>query len=107
VVKEGPTAAIVTTTMRHWDAENETRMLQVTLNETRDQTKEIMRATARGANAEVDFTQWHALKTWLRTSKNKIVVIPYAEALAELMPNADVRPRRDFTQILMLISALR
>jgi hypothetical protein len=51
-----------------------------------------------------DYTQWHALASWLERSEHR-VTIPYAIALAEQIPPVATRLRRDFTTVLTLIEA--
>ena len=49
---------------------------------------------------------WHALQRWLESpSAARSVTIPYAEALANLVPPLAVRLRRDFGALLSLIRA--
>lgn len=104
VEREGPTGLIVTTTSLSLHPENETRMLSLPITDTPEQTKAVMRAIARRATAEVDLSEWHALDTWLSLGPHD-VAIPYAEQLADLIPPIAVRLRRDFGQLLNLISA--
>lgn len=105
IVKEGPTALILTTTRTNLHPENETRMLTLSTNDSREQTKSIFRALAnKGGTASVDLKPWLALQTWLQTAEHR-VVIPYAAALAELVPPVAVRLRRDFSLLLSLIEA--
>ena len=47
---------------------------------------------------------WHALQQWLQGAEHR-VYIPYAEALAKLVPTIAVRLRRDFPAILRLVCA--
>lgn len=104
IEREGPTGLIVTTTKNLLHPENETRMLSLTVTDTPEQTKAIMRVQARGKMADAGDVEWHALQTWLEGGKQK-VVIPYAEKLADLIPSAAVRLRRDFPTLLSLIAA--
>ena len=104
VEREGPTGLIITTTSLKLHAENETRMLSLPITDTPEQTRAVMRAIARRESAEVDLSEWHALDLWLSLDPNE-VAIPYAEQLADLIPPIAVRLRRDFGQLLNLISA--
>src|SRR5580658_9588607 len=84
IEREGPTGLIVTTTSLRLHPENETRMLSLTITDTRDQTAAVFRALAQETNrAEIDLTRWQALQTWLATGPNG-VVIPFADRLAGL-----------------------
>lgn len=102
--REGPTGLLVTTTKLSLHPENETRILSLTIKDTPDQTKLIMRELARGAPESASMERWHALQVWLSNSEHR-VVIPYAAKLAEEIDPVAVRLRRDFTQILHLIKA--
>jgi hypothetical protein len=105
IEREGPTGLIVTTTSLRLHPENETRMLSLTITDTRDQTAAVFRALAQETNrAEIDLTRWQALQTWLATGPNA-VVIPFADRLAGLVPPLAVRLRRDFKTVLTLVRA--
>lgn len=105
IEREGPTGLIVTTTSLRLHPENETRMLSLTITDTRDQTAAVFRALAQEHNrVEVDLTPWHSLQTWLATGPSA-VTIPFADQLAQLVPPVAVRLRRDFKTVLMLIRA--
>jgi hypothetical protein len=103
IEREGPTGLIVTTTSLRLHAENETRMLSLTITDSHFQTAAIFRALAQeNIYADADLTQWHALQTWLSKGPTR-VVIPFADELAQLVPPVAVRLRRDFKTVLMLI----
>jgi hypothetical protein len=104
IEREGPTGLIVTTTSVRLHPENETRMLSLTVSDTREQTAAVIRALANGGADGADLSQWQALQTWLATSKCQ-VFIPYAAHLAEMVPPVAVRLRRDFKTVLTLIRA--
>jgi hypothetical protein len=106
IEREGPTGLISTTTSLHLDPETETRMLSLTVNDTRDQTAAVLKQLAqdRGDGGDRDLGQWHALQTWLATGPIG-VVIPFASQLAELVPPVAIRLRRDFKLVLMMVRA--
>jgi hypothetical protein len=104
IVRQGPTGLIVTTTAVKLHPENETRILSIPLADTTEQTHRILLALADDQTSGIDFTPWHALQTWLETGEHE-VVIPYARALANLIPPVAVRLRRDFSAILNFIKA--
>ncbi len=104
IVKEGPTNLIVTTTKTRVHAENETRLLSLNTNDTPAQTKAIFRALASEQSEDVDKSEWRQLQVWLQTAEHR-VTIPYATALADLVPPVAVRLRRDFGAVLALIKA--
>lgn len=102
--KEGPTGLIVTTTALNLHAENETRMLSICVNDSRAQTKAILKALANEEPEAVDLAPWIALQSWLESGE-RLVSIPFAGKLADLIPPIAVRLRRDFTSVLSLIRA--
>ena len=102
IERKGPTGLIVTTTALHLHPENETRILSVPVSDTADQTRAVLRALAVGAKHEPDLSRWHALSDWLETAEHR-VAIPYALELAEQIPPAAVRLRRDFVTLKSLI----
>jgi hypothetical protein len=55
---------------------------------------------------EANLEPWHALQQWLESpSAARSVTIPYARALADMVPPLAVRLRRDFGALLSLIRA--
>jgi len=104
IEREGPTGLIVTTTSVRLHPENETRMLSLTVSDTREQTAAVFRALANGGTHDADLSQWHALQTWLATS-NRQVDIPYAARLAEMVSPVAIRLRRDLKTVFTLIRA--
>jgi hypothetical protein len=104
IEREGPTGLIVTTTSLKLHPENETRMLSLTVSDTREQTAAVLRALAHGKTRTIDLSRWQALQTWLAASACE-VVIPYASALADMVPPVAIRLRRDFETVLNLIRA--
>ena len=104
IEREGPTGLIVTTTSLRLHPENETRMLSLTVSDTREQTAAVFRALANGGTQTADLSQWQALQKWLATSTCE-VDIPYAARLADIVPPIAVRLRRDFKTVLTLIRA--
>jgi hypothetical protein len=104
IEREGPTGLIVTTTSVRLHPENETRMVILTVTDTREQTAAVFRALANGSTHVVDFSRWRALQTFIAASPCA-VVIPYAPALAKLVEPVAIRLRRDFKTILTLVQA--
>ncbi|HTF32151.1 MAG TPA: hypothetical protein VK714_00455 [Myxococcota bacterium] len=110
--KEGPTGLIMTTTAVHLHPENETRMLSVSVNDTPAQTREILLATAEEFERlsgpckmrRVELTEWHQLQLWLVGADHRVAV-PYASALAKLVPPSALRLRRDLRVVLTLVQA--
>ena len=104
IEREGPTGLVLTTTQVSLHPENETRMLTLTVVDTREQTKKIFHALVRDEPHETDYSEWHALQVWLEGAEHR-VVLPFGERLAELVEPEAVRLRRDFGAILTLINA--
>jgi hypothetical protein len=109
IEREGPTGLMMTTTATSLDPELETRLLVLTASDTPDQTRRIFRAIAAQHSGgsdrnDVNLNEWRALQEWLELA-NHTVVIPYAPAMAELLPPIAVRLRRDFECILALTEA--
>ena len=102
IEREGPIGLLVTTTAINLHPENETRLFSLSVSDSREQTKEVLRSLAAGNGQGVDLTPWHALQTWLEKEASP-AVIPFAEALAEMIPPVAVRLRRDFGALLSLI----
>jgi hypothetical protein len=79
-------------------------LLSVTVNDTAEQTRRVLADLASEREDHVDRTPWHELQSWLERAEHR-VRIPYASALAELVPPAAVRLRRDFGALLSLVRA--
>ena len=73
IVKEGPTNLILTTTATQLHGENETRLLSLPTNDSREQTKAVMRRLAEGRSPTFDTQAWHALQDWLTTAEHRAV----------------------------------
>lgn len=106
IEREGPTGLIVTTTAVKLHPENETRLISLTVADTQEQTRDVLASLARSRTESTDLAPWHALQEWLQSpAACRRVAIPYAAALAELIPPVAVRLRRDFGAVLNLIRA--
>jgi hypothetical protein len=107
VEREGPTGLILTTTAINLHAENETRLLTITVSDTAAQTERVLLALAdedtHDGRDEL-LAPWLALQGWLASGPTDVTV-PFARSLAELVPPAAVRLRRDFGAVLNLIRA--
>jgi hypothetical protein len=106
IEREGPTGLITTTTAVSLHAENETRLISVTVADTQEQTKAIMRAQAerRGQDNALNLAPWQALQEAIALGPTG-VEIPFARQLADLIPPVAVRLRRDYPTLLALIEA--
>jgi hypothetical protein len=109
IEKEGPVAFLVTTTRNKLHAENETRLLSLEIDDTEDQTRAVLGKVAKleglnDAAALIDYKRWQDYQRWLETGERRVVV-PFADAMAELMPTKAVRLRRDVGQVIRAIKA--
>lgn len=102
IVKEGPTNMIVTTTKTRVHAENETRLLSLSTDDSRQQTANILKSLADESETGVNLDEWRQLQAWLQGANHR-VTIPYARQLADMVPPVAVRLRRDFGAVLALI----
>ncbi|MGH2667534.1 MAG: hypothetical protein ACRDH5_00150 [bacterium] len=104
IERPGPTGAILTTTRLTLHPENETRLLSVSVDDSQEQTKKVLAALAlEEGDAEHDDEPWHALQEWLASAGERRIAVPFAEALAKMVPPVAVRLRRDFGRLLALI----
>lgn len=105
--KEGPTGFITTTTKINLHPENETRLLSIDVNDSPDQTKNIMRRLATNSMGKKPLSEvperFIAFQLWLERLGTKEVTIPYAEILAESTNSTAIRMRRDFSLLINLI----
>jgi hypothetical protein len=105
IEREGPTGLITTTTAAHLHPENETRILSVPINDSREQTEAVLLALAEEGNGRApDLLPWLDLQDWLAEGEYEVTV-PFARDLARLVPPVAVRLRRDFGLVLGLIRA--
>lgn len=104
IERPGPTGLIVTTTQVRLHPENETRLLSIPVTDTPEQTKSVMLAVAGDDRPTPDLLPWIGLQEMIAGGERR-VVIPFAKGLAELVPPAAVRLRRDFAAVLGLVKA--
>jgi hypothetical protein len=110
ISREGPTGLILTTTRNKIHPENETRLLSVTINDSPEQTRKVLKKIAERAGARTlprglpDVETWHALHKWIELQEHR-VEIPFAKILPELFPITATRIRRDFSLILSLVKS--
>ncbi len=106
--KPGPTG-LITTSTRPLGEQASTRTLAITLDDTPKQTRAIMHAHAEAVNAlraATDPSAFVALQRWLDLAGECRVTVPYAAALADVVPAEQVRMRRDFRQLLTVIQTI-
>jgi hypothetical protein len=104
IEREGPTGLIVTTTLDKLHPENETRLLSLSVTDTREQTEQVLLALAEEEISFPDLGPWVALQEWIAFADRR-VTIPFAKIIAEKVPPVAVRLRRDFSAVLNLIRA--
>jgi hypothetical protein len=112
IEREGPTGLLVTTTAISLHSENETRFLSLRINDSARQTARILLAEANKVSltkgvinkATEEIPKWQALQRWLTVARRPVLV-PFAPALAKMIPPVAVRLRRDFNAMLSLIQA--
>ncbi len=111
ITKEGPTG-LITSGVRELEPQLATRVLNIQLLDTADQTREILHAEAALASGEFHgpdhkvIAQFIDFQRWLSLKPKTVAVVPYARILAESVPVAEVRMRRDFKQLLIVIRTI-
>jgi hypothetical protein len=108
IEKEG-LAFLVTTTKSKLHPENETRMLSLEIDDSENQTKDVLYKVAQveGLNhsaAQVDHGPWQDFQRLLELGERRVVV-PFAAEMVALIPPAAVRLRRDVGQVIRAIKA--
>ncbi|HZA23667.1 MAG TPA: helix-turn-helix domain-containing protein, partial [Dehalococcoidia bacterium] len=86
-----------------------TRTLTVSISDSPQQTRLVLHAQADRFNLTMnapDLAQWRALDRWLELAGERQVIIPFAHALADLVPATAVRMRRDFPQLLAVVQVM-
>jgi hypothetical protein len=104
IVKQGPTNLIFTTTKTRVHAENETRILSLSTDDSRAQTARVLLELADESDGDHNLQEWRDFQWWLADAEHR-VTIPYARQLAQSVPPVAVRLRRDFGSLLALIRA--
>lgn len=109
IEKNGPVAFLVTTTKSKLHPENETRMLSLEIDDSKQQTKNVMSKVAQveglnNSTTQVDFKPWQDFQRWLELGELRVVV-PFASQMTELTPPESVRLRRDIGQVIRAIKA--
>ncbi|MGH7800995.1 MAG: hypothetical protein ACREOW_10280 [Thermodesulfobacteriota bacterium] len=101
---------IQTTTSTSIHPENETRCFTLVMDDSKEQTRKVLdiqAETAEGVIGNIDemekeFRTWRCALTVLEPFE---VTIPFASKLAKVIPIEDIRARRDFPRVLLLIKA--
>jgi hypothetical protein len=106
IVKRGPTNFLTTTTLPELHAENETRIWTILVDDSPATTKRVLAAQAdraRGVFQPGAVEDLYAAFAWLHAAGAKEAVVPFADLLAQQMPDKPLRLRRDFPRLLQLI----
>ncbi len=106
--KPGPTG-LITTSTKALGEQMGSRMLTVGIPDTPEQTRLVLRAhaaAATGARSALDRAPFVALQRWFELAACRDIAVPFADLLADRVPDREVRMRRDFAQLLTLIKAL-
>jgi hypothetical protein len=107
--KPGPTG-LMTTSTRSLQHQLGTRVLEVHLHDDAAQTGRVMAAQASSVDgtprSPFDASVAIAFQRWLAATGPHRVVVPFAPALATLVPTVAVRMRRDFSQLLACIRSI-
>lgn len=107
IEKSGPTGLLMTTTEAAVDPELETRCLTIITDDSTEQTRRVFRTMAdleTEIETPVDFQVWHDFQEWIAARETRAIV-PFVEALSELMPDSATRLRRDFASLLSFVRA--
>ena len=109
IEKPGPTG-LITTSTRSLGDQLGTRVLETTIPDSEEQTRLIMEKQALEAmgiaRPTADVTKFIAYQRWLALRGERRVVIPFALALAKLIPAKGLRMRRDFPKLLSAVKAV-
>jgi hypothetical protein len=101
---DGPTALWTTTTRVKTDYELSNRVFELTPDDSRPQTRSIIKNVFKDDRTEVDFGPVKTLFTWIAGQDNR-VVIPFGPTLGDLLPDSSVRMRREAIRVRNLICA--
>lgn len=108
IEKPGPTG-LITTATRSLREQLATRMLEVGITDSPEQTRRVLASYsefANGAAVATDPAPFVAAQRWLALAGAREVFIPFSRVLAEKVPADLVRMRRDFRQLLSAIQAV-
>jgi hypothetical protein len=102
---QGPAATITTTTRESLHPENETRLVEISLDESEAQTARIIAFQAKRRAHGVDPSGHGAILELWRGAMAALEILPVITPFAELIrfPTKQVRARRDFQKFLNLI----
>ncbi|MGE5446104.1 MAG: winged helix-turn-helix domain-containing protein [Ignavibacteriales bacterium] len=98
---------VETTTRERVHVENQTRLFDLYMDESKEQTERVLNAESEREDEldpglEVEAKIWRVAQTLIENHK---VYIPYRKKLVEVFPKDKIRVRRDFPRFLSLIKA--
>ena len=108
---EGPVATSESTTSEHIFDEDRNRCLLLSTDESPAQTRRILAAAAKRASGSTEtndariVTRHHAMQRVLAEGTPHAVLVPFAERLAERIPDDRAEARRAFGLLLSVIQA--
>lgn len=104
---KGPVALFMTTTANRLHPEDETRMVSLYVDQSREQIRAALRVHANGGlriPSEESLKRWHALYRFVQEG-GLDVRIPFQEKLIDLLPDTHHRVLRDVPKVFALIRA--
>ncbi len=106
IIVPGPTNLVTSTTSISLHPENETRMISLASNDSKEQTRAVLISASDDDEppSPPDVDDWHEYQRWL-AGANRKVTIPYATCIAAQVPPDAVRLRRDWNTVRALIRA--
>jgi hypothetical protein len=109
IVKLGP-SGLITTSTNSLGEQLGTRVLEVPVSDDEKQTRAVMKAHAREVGptktSPPDLAPFLAVQRGLALQGAQRVIIPFADALSDLIPAKAVRMRRDFRQLLTCVQTI-
>ncbi len=101
-VLEGPTGLLMTTTETDLHAEDESRMLSISVDDSPEQIKRVLLKMTEVSDVTANLDPWHSFHAWLEGGA-KEVVVPFERTLANLIRPVHNRIKRDFGHVQTLI----
>ncbi len=102
-VTEGPVACISTTTRNRLEVDDETRHLSVWMDDSPEQTRNILVALAQGSDgiSAEELETWHEVQNLLEARAKLPIEFPgWFKRVAELVETTEIRARRYFAAFL-------
>jgi hypothetical protein len=107
---EGPTGAIICSALTALEPQVESRLMQVSADDSTEQTRRILNVTSLeaegGLEYEPDFEPWHALWRLRRLGAPYRVHVPFATIITNLVDERFSTWRRDGGQLMQLVKTI-